>query len=49
LPVKVCHVDADVPKSRSTEEHLNNPQADRTAKIKVAQVDLDGQYKGNCF
>ncbi|XP_071661606.1 uncharacterized protein [Patagioenas fasciata] len=46
LPVKVRHVDAHVPKSRATEEHLNNQQADQAAKIKVAEVDLDWQHKG---
>ncbi|XP_064908839.1 uncharacterized protein LOC135578570 [Columba livia] len=49
LPVKVRHVDAQVPKSRATEEHLNNQQADQAAKIKVAEVDLDWQHKGELF
>ncbi|XP_071665199.1 uncharacterized protein [Patagioenas fasciata] len=49
LPVKVRHVDAHVPKSRATEEHLNNQQADQAAKIKVAEVDLDWQHKGELF
>ncbi|XP_064902006.1 uncharacterized protein LOC135577289 [Columba livia] len=49
LPVKVRHVDAHVPKSRATKEHLNNQQADQAAKIKVAEVDLDWQHKGELF
>ena len=47
--MKVRHVDAHVPKSRTTEEHLNNQQADQAAKIKVAEVDLDWQHKGELF
>ncbi|XP_064901556.1 uncharacterized protein LOC135577261 [Columba livia] len=38
-----------MPKSRSTEEHQNNQQADQAAKIKVAEVDLDWQHKGELF
>ncbi|GAB0208517.1 hypothetical protein GRJ2_003317400 [Grus japonensis] len=38
--VKVCHVDAHVPKRWATEEHQNNQQVDQAAKIEVAQVDL---------
>ncbi|GAB0206679.1 hypothetical protein GRJ2_003133500 [Grus japonensis] len=49
LVVKVCHVDAHVPKSRATEEHQNNQQVDQAAKIEVAQVDLDWQHKGELF
>ncbi|GAB0204352.1 hypothetical protein GRJ2_002900800 [Grus japonensis] len=49
LVVKVCHVDAHVPKSRATEEHQNNQQVDQAAKIEVAQVDLDWQRKGELF
>ena len=49
LAVKVRHVDAHVPKSRATEEHQNNQQADQAAKIKVSQVDLDWQHKGEQF
>ncbi|GAB0209468.1 mitochondrial enolase superfamily member 1 [Grus japonensis] len=45
LAVKICHVDAHVPKSRATEEHQNNQQVDQAAKIEVAQVDLDWQQK----
>ena len=41
LVVKVRHVDARVPNSRSTEEFQNNQQADQAAKIKVTEVDLD--------
>ncbi|RMC03352.1 hypothetical protein DUI87_20548 [Hirundo rustica rustica] len=46
LPVKVCHVDAHVPKSRANEEHQNNEQADQAAKIEVSKIDLDWQAKG---
>ncbi|KAK4806833.1 hypothetical protein QYF61_005629 [Mycteria americana] len=49
LVVKVCHVDAHVPKSQATEEHQNNQQVDQAAKIEVAQVDLDWQHKGELF
>jgi len=35
LGVKVCHVDAHIPKSRATEEHQNN-QVHWAAKIEVA-------------
>ena len=49
LVVKVCHVDAHVPKNRATEEHQNNQQEDQAAKITVAQVDLDWQRKGEQF
>ena len=41
LVVKVCHVDAHIPKSWATDEHQHNQQADQAAKIEVAQVDLD--------
>ena len=47
--VKVCHVDAHVPKSRATEEQQNNHQVDRAAKPEVAKVDLDWQKKGELF
>ena len=46
LPVKLHHVDALVRKSRSTEEHQNTHQADLASKIKVAEVDLNWQHKG---
>ncbi|GAB0189164.1 hypothetical protein GRJ2_001381700 [Grus japonensis] len=49
LVVKVCHVDAHVPRSRATEEHQNNQQVDQAAKTEVAQVDLDWQRKGELF
>ncbi|KAK4806933.1 hypothetical protein QYF61_027300 [Mycteria americana] len=49
LVVKVCHVDAHVPKSQATEEHQHNQQVDQAAKIEVAQVDLDWQHKGELF
>lgn len=47
LPVRVCHVEAHVPKCRSTEESdKNNQQGDRAAKIKVAEIDLHWQDEG---
>ncbi|GAB0208574.1 hypothetical protein GRJ2_003323100 [Grus japonensis] len=49
LVVKVCHVDAHIPKNLATEEHQNNQQVDQAAKIEVAQVDLDWQHKGELF
>ncbi|XP_064495952.1 uncharacterized protein LOC135405192 [Pseudopipra pipra] len=49
LTVRVHHVDAHVPKTRANEEHHNNKQADRAAQVKVSQVDLDWQHKGELF
>ena len=49
MVVKVCHVDAHVPKNRATEEQQNNHQVDRAAKIEVAQIDLDWQNKSELF
>ncbi|RMC04244.1 hypothetical protein DUI87_19063 [Hirundo rustica rustica] len=49
LPVKVCHIDAHVPKSRANEEHQNNEQVDQAAKIEVSKIDLDWQHKGELF
>jgi len=49
LVVKVRHMDAQVPKSRATEEHQNDHQVDEAARIGVAQVDLDWQHKGELF
>ncbi|GAB0210171.1 hypothetical protein GRJ2_003482900 [Grus japonensis] len=49
MAVKVRHVDAHIPKSRATEEHQNNEQVDKAAKIEVAQVDLDWECKGELF
>ncbi|XP_054675222.1 ribonuclease H-like [Grus americana] len=49
MAVKVRHVDAHVPKSCATEEHQNNQQVDKAAKIEVAQVDLDWERKGELF
>ncbi|KAJ7415616.1 hypothetical protein BTVI_37794 [Pitangus sulphuratus] len=46
LIVRVCHVDAHVPKNQANEEHRNKEQADRVAQVKVSQVDLDWQHKG---
>jgi len=49
LVVKVCHMDAHIPKSQATEEHQNNQQVDQAAKTEVAQVDLNWQHKGELF
>ncbi|RMC20241.1 hypothetical protein DUI87_01087 [Hirundo rustica rustica] len=49
LAVKVRHVDAHVSKSWTNEEHHNNEQVDKAAKVKVSQVDLDWQHKGEVF
>lgn len=49
MDVKVHHVDAHVPKSQATEEQQNNHQVDRAAKTKVAQIDMDWQYKCALF
>ncbi|RMC20598.1 hypothetical protein DUI87_01450 [Hirundo rustica rustica] len=49
LPIKVCHVDAHVPKSPANEEHQNNEQVDQAAKIEVSKIDLDWQLKGELF
>jgi len=49
LVVKVCHVNACIPKSRATEECQNNQQVDQAAKIEVVTVDLDWHNKGELF
>ncbi|XP_066036419.1 ribonuclease H-like [Chamaea fasciata] len=36
LTVKVQHMDAHVPKSQASEEHRNNKQVDKAAKVKVS-------------
>ncbi|RMC15262.1 hypothetical protein DUI87_07450 [Hirundo rustica rustica] len=35
--------------SQANEEHHNNEQVDKAAKVKVSQVDLDWQHKGEVF
>ena len=47
--VKVCHVDAHLPKSRAIAEQQNNHQVGRAARIEVAQIDLDWQNKSELF
>ncbi|RMC19015.1 hypothetical protein DUI87_03619 [Hirundo rustica rustica] len=42
-------MDAHVSKSQANEEHHNNEQVDKAAKVKVSQVDLDWQHKGEVF
>ncbi|RMC19975.1 hypothetical protein DUI87_00820 [Hirundo rustica rustica] len=49
LTVKVRQVDAHVSKSQANEEHHNNEQMDKAAKVKVSQADLDWQHKGEVF
>ncbi|RMB91867.1 hypothetical protein DUI87_31729 [Hirundo rustica rustica] len=46
LTVNIRHVDAHVSRSWANEEHHNNEQVD---KVKVSQVDLDWQHKGEVF
>jgi len=41
VDLKVCHINAHVPKSLATEEQQNNHQVDQAARIKVAQIHLD--------
>ncbi|RMB89491.1 hypothetical protein DUI87_34129 [Hirundo rustica rustica] len=43
------HLDAHIPKSRANEEHRNNEQVDRAAKIEVSKIDLDWEHKGELF
>ena len=47
--VKVCHIDAHIPKSHATEGHQNIQQVGQTARIEMAQIDLDWQHKGELF
>ena len=49
LVMKVHYIDVHVSKSQATEEHQNNQQVDKAAKIEVAQVDLDWQHKSEFF
>ncbi|RMC21577.1 hypothetical protein DUI87_02444 [Hirundo rustica rustica] len=49
LPMKVCHVDAHVPKSQANEEHQNNKQVDQATKTEESQIHLDWQHKGEIF
>ena len=49
IALKVRHVDAHMPKSHATEEHQNNEQVDKAAKMEVSQVDLDWECKGELF
>ncbi|KAJ7396399.1 hypothetical protein BTVI_145476 [Pitangus sulphuratus] len=44
MTLKVHHIDAHMPKSHATEEHQNNEQVDKAAKIGIDQVDLE--WKG---
>ena len=49
LVVRVCHIDAHIPKSHATEEHQNNKQVDQAARNEAAQADLDWEQKGELF
>ena len=49
LVVKVRHVDANIPKSRATEEHQNNEHVDQAARIEVARVYLAWEHQGELF
>ena len=49
MVIKVCHVDANVPKRRDTEVQKNNYQVDQGASIKVVQTDLDWQHKSELY
>lgn len=42
-------VDAHTPLSWATEEHHSDGHIDQTAKIKVSQVELKWQKKGELF
>lgn len=44
-----CRCTCTVPKSWVPEEHCSNRQLDQAAKIKVFQVDLDWQHRGESF
>ncbi|KAJ7412853.1 hypothetical protein WISP_94194 [Willisornis vidua] len=45
MTLKVCHADAHMHKSRTTEEHQSNVQMDNAAKAGKTQVDLDLEQK----
>ncbi|KAJ7423624.1 hypothetical protein BTVI_09135 [Pitangus sulphuratus] len=50
MTLKVHHINAQhMPKGLAAEENQNNEQVDKTAKIGIAQVDLDWERKGNNF
>lgn len=46
---KVHQVDAHLPRSWATEEHFNNGLVDWAAEIKLSQVELGWQHKGELF
>lgn len=41
MVVTVCHLDAQVAKSRTAEEYQNNQQVDRAGRTEGTHVDLD--------
>lgn len=44
--LKICHIDAHIPKSWATKEHCNNGEVGQAAKIKA---DMDWRHKGEQF
>ena len=48
LVVKVRHVDAHIPKSRATDEHQHNQQADQAARSRWLRWTWTGSVKVNC-
>ncbi|KAK4810791.1 hypothetical protein QYF61_008763 [Mycteria americana] len=45
IALKVCHVDAHMPKSCAAEEHRNNEQVDKAVKIEVAKEPVPASSK----
>jgi len=41
MTVKLHHIDYHIPKSQAAEEHPSNQHVDQTAKIEMAQRNLD--------
>lgn len=49
MALKECHVDVYMPKCHATEEHHNDEQLDKAAKMEIAQVDVDWEQKCELF
>lgn len=51
--MKVWHIDTHMPKSKATEEHQHNHQADLAAKVSKVDTncdqDLDWKHPGELF
>lgn len=47
--VNVCHIDAHIYKSWTTEKYWNNQEVNQAARIKASQVDLDWQHEVKLF